>query len=218
MMPRQAPIGILGGTFDPVHFGHLRPAVELLQHLGLAEVRLVPGRVPPHRPPPRVGPGQRLAVLREAVAELPGLRVDDRELHRDGPSFTVDTLASLREELGDRPLCFALGTDAFLGLPRWHRWEALIDYAHLVVMERPGHPTRVSGAFERWLEAHRTRDPHDLRARPAGLVYFLPVTQLDISATGVRRLLARGESARCLMPERAWRELAGRGWYGYPQV
>ncbi|WP_435104782.1 nicotinate-nucleotide adenylyltransferase [Arhodomonas sp. AD133] len=218
MMPRQAPIGILGGTFDPVHFGHLRPAVELLQHLGLAEVRLVPGRVPPHRPPPRVGPGQRLAVLREAVAELPGLRVDDRELHRDGPSFTVDTLCSLRQELGDRPLCFALGTDAFLGLPRWHRWETLIDYAHLVVMERPGHPTRVSGAFAQWLEARRTRDPYDLRARPAGQVYFLPVTQLDISATGVRRLLARGESARCLMPERAWRELAGRGWYGYPQV
>ncbi|WP_440995964.1 nicotinate-nucleotide adenylyltransferase [Arhodomonas sp. SL1] len=218
MSVRPSPLGILGGTFDPVHYGHLRPAVELLEQLHLGEMRLVPGRIPPHRPPPRVGPERRLAVLREAVRDLPGLRVDDRELHRDGPSFTVDTLRALRKEEGERPLCFALGSDAFLGLPKWHRWRELITFAHLVVMERPGHATSPGGEFGQWVATRRALRVTELRERPAGRILFVPVTQLDISATGVRRLLARGESARCLMPEPAWRLVAGRGWYGYPQV
>ncbi|MCS4505005.1 putative nicotinate-nucleotide adenylyltransferase [wastewater metagenome] len=218
MIPGRAPLGILGGTFDPVHYGHLRPAVELLEALNLAELRLVPGRIPPHRPPPRVSPHRRLEVLTEAVRAMPGLRVDDRELHRGGPSYTVDTLRTLREEIGERPLCFALGSDAFLGLPRWYRWEALTDYAHLVVMERPGHPTRLGGGFGEWAMARRADSASALRDAPAGRILFMPVTQLDISATGVRRLLACGESARCLMPEPAWRLIAENGWYGYPQV
>ena len=125
MTDRQpAPVAVLGGTFDPVHYGHLRPAIELLEALGLSQIRLVPGHVPPHRPQPRLDAPGRARLLERAVAGIPGLVVDRGELDRPGPSYTVDTLAGLRRQLGaHRPLCFIMGRDAFRGLMRWHRWE-----------------------------------------------------------------------------------------------
>jgi nicotinate-nucleotide adenylyltransferase len=214
----HAPVGVLGGTFDPIHYGHLRPALELLEALGLAELRLIPGRVPPHRPPPRAPAESRLDLVRLAAETIPGVVVDDRELHRDGPSYSVDTLRSLRGELGPRPICFAMGSDAFLGLQSWYRWRELAQYAHLVVMERPGHEVKLEGALGEWTLPRRTRDVATLRREAAGRVFFLPVSQLDISATGIRRLIAQGRSARCLMPERVWESVAGGGLYGYPQI
>lgn len=212
------PVGILGGTFDPVHYGHLRPAIELVQCLGLAEMRLVPGYVPPHRPPPRATSSQRLRLLHYAVAQVPGLVVDERELLRGGYSYTVDTLYELRNELGKRPLCFVLGSDAFLGLPGWHRWHELAVLAHLVVMQRPGHALQLSDELLEWASPRKVADPGALHGRECGLLLFQEVTQLDVSASGIRRLIAQGRSARFLMPDPVWGCIANEGLYGYPQI
>lgn len=214
-----APVGILGGTFDPIHHGHLRAAVELLDGLGCAEVRLIPGYIPPHRGTPRVTAERRLALVRAAAEGVPGLHVDDRELRRGGPSYTLKTLIELRAELGARPLCFALGADSFGGLHRWFRWRELTDYAHLVVMQRPGfavgEPPEPVAA---WLASRAAGVLHELRDSPAGRVGFLPLTGLDISASAIRRMLALGRSARYLVPDDVWRVIAGEGWYGYPRL
>ncbi len=131
-------IGIFGGTFDPVHFGHLRPALEVQQALGLDEVRFIPAGQPPHRDMPHATAPQRLSMLQTAIEDQPGFAADEREIQREGPSYMVDTLALLREELGQIPLCLILGYDAFLGLPAWHQWHRLIELAHLVITHRPG--------------------------------------------------------------------------------
>lgn len=213
-----APIGLLGGTFDPVHHGHLRPAIELLECLGLAEMRLVPGYVPPHRRSPQAAPEQRLRLLQCAVAGVPGLVVDARELRRGGYSYTIDTLHELRAEIGQRPLCFALGSDAFLGLPGWYRWRDLPLLTHLVVMQRPGHALRLGEELSDWTAARQVADPLALHGCSSGLVLFQETTALDISASSIRRLLAQGRSARYLMPDPVWECIANGGIYGYPQI
>ena len=213
-----APIGLLGGTFDPVHHGHLRPAIELLERLGLAEMRFVPGHVPPHRRSPRAAPKQRLRLLQCAVAGVPGFVVDARELRRGGYSYTVDTLHELRAEIGQRPLCFALGSDAFLGLPGWYRWRDLERLTHLVVMQRPGHALRLGGELSDWAAARLVTDPLALHGCSSGLILFQETTPLDISASRIRRLVAQGRSARFLMPDSVWECIANEGFYGYPQI
>ena len=126
-------IGILGGTFDPIHYGHLRTAFELWQELRLAEVRLLPAGTPPHRDQLYAAADVRLRMVRAAVAGQPYFVVDDREVRRTGPSYSVDTLTELRREYPERSLCLLLGMDAFLGLPQWHRWRELLTLAHVVV-------------------------------------------------------------------------------------
>lgn len=214
-MTTTAPIGIFGGTFDPVHFGHLRPVLEVLEELPLAEVRLIPVHVPPHRDTPSVSSAQRLELLRLAVEGVPGLVVDDRETRRPGPSYTVDTLADLRREFPHRSLCLILGMDSFLGLPSWHRWQELTRYAHLVVLDRPGSAPPAEGVLADWLAERRTESPEPLRSSSAGAVYFHPVTQLDISATMIRHLIAAGRLPRFLVPEAVWRRIVEQGLYGW---
>ncbi|MCK9532655.1 MAG: nicotinate-nucleotide adenylyltransferase [Gammaproteobacteria bacterium] len=212
-------VGLFGGTFDPVHFGHLRPALECLVALGLPELRLIPSAMPPHRAAPVASPEQRLAMLRLAAADQPGFVVDARELQRPGPSYTVDTLRELRAELGDaRPLCLLLGTDAFLGLPSWHHWQALPELAHLVVMHRPGFPRealaeRADEAVRALLAARQLASPTDLHGRPAGGIWLQPVTALDISATAIRASIGAGGSARYLLPDAVWRYIEQNGLY-----
>ncbi len=201
-------IGILGGTFDPVHLGHLRLAHEAWEGLALEQVRLVPNATPPHRPAPGASAGQRVAMLRLAVADHPGLAVDERELHRPAPSYTIDTLESLRGELGaGYPLCLILGADAFVMLETWHRWQALFDAAHLVVAHRPGYSAsgweaRLGKPLGRELRTRLTADPADLKRSPAGRIFALSITQLDVSATQLRTLLAAGRPPRYLIPDR----------------
>lgn len=206
-------IGVFGGTFDPVHLGHLRPALEVRDALELAELRLVPVHVPAHRDTPDLPAEQRLELLRHAAAAVPGFSVDPRELERAGPSYMVDTLASLRAEHPHTPLCLILGMDSFLSLTSWHRWEALVEYAHLVVMDRPGEAFAGEGEFGAWVAARRAQEPAALRERLAGRVYFQPVTQLAISATRIRQLLAEGRSVRFLVPDVVWEEIQARGLY-----
>ena len=209
----MTPIGILGGTFDPVHFGHLRTAMELLECLRLEEIRFVLCRVPPLGKKPRAAVEARLAMLEVAVRQESRFVVDERELHRDGPSYSVDTLESLRAEFPDRPLCLIAGMDAFASLPEWHRWDELLSLAHLVVAHRPGAPLPDGDALRRVLDRHRTVDPADLAGMTAGRILLHAVTQLDISSSAIRETVARGESARFLVPDRVLEFLQAEGCY-----
>jgi nicotinate-nucleotide adenylyltransferase len=189
-----ASIGLLGGTFDPVHYGHLRAADEVRSALGLAEVRLVPAGDPPHRAAPSASAEQRLAMLDLAVAEFPGLVVDPREIARDGKSYTVLTLEELRAEAPARPLVLIVGVDAFAGFPTWHRWHEVFRLAHVVVVTRPGASVddAIVGALgEEWV-ARATADPARLETRPAGAIYVQPIRPQPIAATVIRRALAQG--------------------------
>jgi nicotinate-nucleotide adenylyltransferase len=206
-------IGLLGGTFDPVHFGHLRTAVEVRDGLGLAEVRLVPCRVPPHREAPRAGPSQRAAMLRIAVQGEPGLRVDERELTRPAPSYTVDTLASLRAEMGAISLCLVIGEDAFSELASWHRAPDIPGLAHMVVVGRPGSAGDVTAKLADLIDGRWTEQPEHLALQPSGLVYRHRVTQMDVSATRIRELVASGRSPRYLLPDTVWDFIRDRGLY-----
>jgi nicotinate-nucleotide adenylyltransferase len=206
-------ICILGGTFDPVHFGHLRPALDVQQALGIECVHLLPCRIPPHRDMPRLTDAQRLALLRLAIEREPGLSIDERELRREGPSYMVDTLASLRAEIGDRPLCLALGMDALAGLDSWHRPERILDLCHLVVMQRPGTGWPRGGALEQRIEEARVAQVEALSACAAGRVLALPVTQMAVSSTRIRELLKHGRSARYLMPEAVLERILQENWY-----
>jgi nicotinate-nucleotide adenylyltransferase len=209
-------IGILGGTFDPIHFGHLRPALEVLQTLGLQELRFIPCGQPPHRQAPQATGLQRLSMLRAAIAGQAGFVLDDRELRRPGPSYMVDTLASLRAEVGDTPLCLVLGLDAFAGLERWHQWSRLFDYAHLVVTHRPGWslPTLQTGPGLAELIRHKQVAPEQLARHATGRLSFLPVTQLDISASGIRQELQAGRDIRFLLPDNVYELIRRQQIYG----
>jgi nicotinate-nucleotide adenylyltransferase len=198
------PVGILGGTFDPVHHGHLRLALEAHESLRLESVRLIPLRLPPHRDPPVASSAQRLAMLHAAVSGEPALRVDDRELRRDAVSYTVDTLLSLRAELGEEiPLCLLLGMDAFRALDTWHRWQGLIELAHLVVASRPDAVLPETGPVHELLGERHTHNLNDLHRKPAGYVFRQPIPPLDISASHIRALIAAGRNPRYLLPEGA---------------
>jgi nicotinate-nucleotide adenylyltransferase len=201
------PIGVFGGTFDPIHFGHLRPALELCERLVLQRMLMIPCSVPPHRPQPYASVEQRLEMLYRGVADEPTLVVDERELERSGPSYMVDTLSSLRQELGGTPLCLCLGVDAFLGLPAWDRWQQLLQLAHIVVAHRPGwqlDEASMPAELNAVLAQHQQQGAAALNAAPAGAILLQPVTQLAISATAIREAVASGGSARYLLPEQVW--------------
>lgn len=192
------PLGIFGGTFDPIHYGHLRPAQEVLDALSLDEMRFIPSALPPHRPAPVASAEQRLHMLQIALAEFPRFSADDREIRRGGPSYTVPTLESLRAEMGDRPLCLVLGLDAFLGLKTWHRWREIPDLAHLVVLTRPGW---VLDGLPEWAGGRQCAQGESLALSPAGRLFFLAVKPQNISATGIRAALVRGQSVEGLLPQ-----------------
>jgi nicotinate-nucleotide adenylyltransferase len=194
-------IGIFGGTFCPIHNGHLRLAIAARQQLRLTEVRLVPAAQPPLRRAPPIAAARRLRWVELAVAGQRALRVDDRELRRRGPSYTVDTLESLRAEHPRAALCLLLGQDAARQLPRWRRWRELPALAHLVFFHRPGRPVRLPAAVARALRGRRARSVAQLRARPAGLWWRCAMPPVPISASDVRRRLRAGRPVRGLVPD-----------------
>lgn len=199
------PLGILGGTFDPVHCAHLRLALEARELLGLERVRLIPVGSPPHRDRPASDAVHRLAMVNCAVAGLEGFEVDAGEVYDAAPSYTVHTLLRLRAELGaERPLVLLMGADAFLGLESWHRWQELFGLAHIGVATRPGFELGGSGLSEILADELVRRactDAAALRTAPAGLVMPFPITPLTISATAIRAAFQHGRSARFLLPE-----------------
>jgi nicotinate-nucleotide adenylyltransferase len=195
------PIGLFGGTFDPLHYGHLRTAFELWQALKLAEVRFMPTGSPPHREQPQAPAQLRLEMVKAAVADQPAFVVDDREVRRTGVSYSVDTLTEVRAEYPQRSLCLLLGMDAFLGLPNWHRWRDLLDLAHIIVAHRPGWRAPTMGPLGEVMVDRGTGSVRDLHEQRAGRIYIHAVTQLEISSTELRQLISQGRDPRYIVPE-----------------
>ncbi|HET8551597.1 MAG TPA: nicotinate-nucleotide adenylyltransferase [Gammaproteobacteria bacterium] len=206
-------IGIFGGTFDPIHYGHLRPALDVLEALDLAEIRFIPSGCPPHRGRPVAPPDARLAMVKAAVAPEPRFVVDEREVHSSAPSYSVTTLESLRNDMPDTPLALIVGMDAFLGLASWHRWRELLDLAHLVVAHRPGWHLQAEGELSTLVATRQVRDPAELHARPAGTIFLQAVTQLEISSTVIRAIVAAGGDVRYLLPEEVRTLIMNNGFY-----
>lgn len=191
--------GLFGGTFDPVHIGHLRTALELKDYLHLDRMLLIPCGDPPHRESPLTPAAHRLEMIRLAVAGEPGLVADSREIDRDGLSYTIDTLVELRRELGaDEPLCLCIGMDSLVNLGSWRRWREYLDYCHIVVAARPGWEMPLEGDVAAWAAVHRTGDPRELLSKPCGSLFVEEMTLLPVSSTALRDKLGRGESIRYL--------------------
>src|SRR5512139_2642484 len=209
------PIGVFGGTFDPIHFGHLRLAEELAEAVGLSRVRFIPAGQPPHRGAPRTAAAHRLEMVRRAIAGNPRFEVDAREVQSPRPSYTVDTLAELRAELGaQQPLWLLLGADAFLDLASWHEWRRLFDLANIAVAARPGAPLLQSDAMPELLRNEVSQ--RQVADGPAGAVQLRQTTPLDISATAIRDTLARHGSARYLLPDAVLDYIHEHQLYAHP--
>lgn len=207
-------IGIFGGTFDPVHIGHLRTALELREHLGLSEMRLMPCGDPPHKEIPHTPAADRLAMVRLAIEDEPGLQVDDREIKRGGLSYTVETLTEVRAQVGQNvPVCLCIGMDSLVQLNSWHRWHELTDYCHIVVAARPGWRVPTTGEIGGWLTRCQINDSAELLHQPAGGVYLAEMRLLPVSATDIREALATGHSIRYLTPDRVINYIEQQGLY-----
>lgn len=191
-------IGVFGGTFDPIHYGHLRSALEVQEIFGLDEVRLILSAHPPHRKSPVASAEMRLQMLNLAVINQPGFVIDQREINRQGYSYMVDTLSSLRAENPQQPLLLFIGSDAFNKLETWHQWQRLFDYAHVIVLTRPGF---IVNALDEFFTQRLTHNQDELTQQLAGKLYFQAITQLDISATAIRQLIVDKRNPRFLLPD-----------------
>jgi nicotinate-nucleotide adenylyltransferase len=209
-----ASVAMLGGTFDPIHHGHLRLALELRDRLGFDQVRLTPCALPVHRQSPGCSAQQRLEMVQLAVGHEPGLIIDDREIAADRPSYSFDTLQSLRAELGPQAsLTMVMGTDAFLQLNGWHRWQELLQLCHILVVIRPGWHLAVTHPMYRWYQQHRVDQVSALQQTPAGSILLQQLAALEISATAIRQQIAADLSPRFLLPDSVWNHIRQRQLY-----
>ena len=193
-------IGVFGGTFDPIHYGHLRTALELLNRLSLDHVRFIPCSDPPTSKQPLLDPATRLRLVEAAIASEPDFVVDDREIRRGGVSYTIDTLKSLRADFADRPLALIMGMDAFLSLPQWKDWESFLDYVHIVVAHRPGWTAPHDGVLGALIANNAAALPGTLHESTSGSVFISEVTQLEISSSALRTSISQGVDPRFLVP------------------
>lgn len=209
-------IGLLGGTFDPIHYGHLRPAHEVLHAAGLEQLRVIPAANPPHRSLPVATVAERWRMVELALQEFPEMIADDREIRRTGPSYTVPTLIALAAEVPEQTLCLLLGEDAFLGIPQWHQSARLFELANIIVMRRPGStlPDPEDAAFPPWAVARVRANVAELCQTRAGGVLLMSVTPQDISATRLRAAIAQREAwAQQWLPPSVWQYIRDRGLY-----
>jgi nicotinate-nucleotide adenylyltransferase len=212
-MCMRTKLGIFGGTFDPIHIGHLRMALEIKQQLHLDEMRLLPCYLPPHRPEPGASANARVAMLDLALHDCAGLVVDARELKRERPSYTYDTLCELRAEVGEQTsLCLCMGMDSFATLDRWYQWSELLHLAHIVVVARPGWDLPEAGAVADLWQMHRA-DIRALEQEASGAVVLLEQRLLAISATDIRAQIRAGSSPQFLIPEEVLNYIRLHGLY-----
>lgn len=211
---KRTAIGIFGGTFDPIHFGHLRAALEIQQKLCLDDMRLIPCRFPPHRSTPIAEAEHRFNMVKLSV-EATELAVDEQEMQRSGPSYSIDTLMSLRREFPEASLCMVVGADAFLSLPSWYQWEKLIQLANIVVMYRLGWSIPSEGIMADLLKKHALLQDENLNEFSSGKIVMQDITALDISASQIRNMIENGGSPRFLLPEKVWQYIQEKGLYRY---
>ena len=206
---------ILGGTFDPVHFGHLRMAQEMLNRFPEAHISLMPAAYPPHRQTPGATTDQRIEMLKRALQSAPELVLDTRELERDEPSYSVVTLGNLRLEIGDNPLIFLMGTDAFDKLDSWHRWRELLDLTNILVVGRPSSQLPEQGEVARLYQSRKVSRAEELAHFSSGRIGYCEMPQLDISSTAIREQIKSGFSPRFLLPDVILDYIQQHGLYGY---
>ena len=208
-------VGIFGGSFDPVHHGHLRTLVDLEEALGFDQLRLMPAHQSPHKEQPGATNAQRLTMLKLAVTGHDHWLIDERELQRGGASYTVDSLQELHRELGDDShLCLIMGTDAFAAFDRWHQWQTILNLAHIVVVQRPGEHLPDSGQVAELVEQRSAESVDQLRQQQSGLVLQQTLTPIDISATDIRQRVTAGSSIRYLVPDAVWNMIQEQHLYG----
>ena len=203
-----------GGTFDPIHNGHLHCAREIASLLDLENVTLLPNNVPPHRPQPEASAAQRVEILKRAIENDPLFSIDSRELERDTPSWTIDTLTLLREEVGaEAPLAFIIGQDSLLSINQWERWQEILEYCHLVVAQRPGYSSQhADHKVQSWITRHLT-DAASLQHKACGGIFLADTSLYTISATDIRRRLHHGLSCQDLLPDAVIEYIAETGLY-----
>ncbi|UAX02697.1 nicotinate-nucleotide adenylyltransferase [Proteus terrae] len=195
-------IALYGGTFDPIHYGHLHPVEALSGLIGLKEVIWLPNNIPPHRPQPEASSQQRLEMVRLALEPYSSFTVDTRELEKPTPSYTIETLRDFRKEIGDKqPLAFIIGRDSLLSINTWHQWEDLLEVCHLLVCARPGYQTHFDSAqMQKWLTKHQTHQQEDIHCLPAGKIFLADTPLYNISATDIRARHKAGLDCHDLLP------------------
>ncbi|MBJ3814545.1 nicotinate-nucleotide adenylyltransferase [Shimwellia pseudoproteus] len=208
-------LALFGGTFDPIHYGHLKPVAALAQQIALRHVIIMPNNVPPHRPQPQASSEQRKMMVSLAIARNPLFQLDCRELQRSAPSFTADTLEEIRQEIGyRRPLAFIIGQDSLLTLPTWNHYSRINALCHLLVCRRPGYPVQMkTPADQAWLDARLTRNIDDLHRLPGGKIFLADTPLYDISATTIRERLEHGQSCADLLPPAVMHYIIAQGLY-----
>jgi len=201
----EPPIGIFGGTFDPIHFGHLSPCLEICQSLKLSQIRYIPSYIPPHRDNPGTSVEMRVAMVKAAISKEPHFQLDEREIVRQGQSYMIDTLKSLRDDFPRNPLCLIIGMDAFLKIHCWYHWQELLDNCHFIVTKRPetayDDQSQWPIALKKLYNEHRANEKFDLHGYLYGKIIFQNVTQLAISSTDIRSKLKHNRSIRYLVPD-----------------
>lgn len=211
-------VGILGGTFDPIHFGHLRLALELYQACDLDHIRLIPCFQPVHRKLPVASPEERLAMTKRAIATESAFKIDECEIKRKGPSYTIDTLLEIRKKAPQVPFCILIGIDAFLGFTSWHRWQEILENAHLIVAHRPNYHLPQTGIVAKLIRDRLVEDTTLIHQKLQGCILLHPITSLEISATDIRKQIAMGKNARYLLPDNVYEYIKKRGTYSVSTI
>ncbi|MCX8726277.1 nicotinate-nucleotide adenylyltransferase [Gilliamella sp. B2969] len=209
---------LFGGTFDPIHYGHIYPAIALAKEVGLTKISLLPNHIPPHKPQPEATIAQRLAMLNLAISDIPLFSIDTRELlpqNLTRPSYTIETLQQWRDQHGDQSgLAFIMGQDSLINLPTWKDWKILLNYCHLLICRRPGYTEKTTdNELQAFITQHQTTNIDDLHDFPAGYIYFAHTPLENISATEIRENIHNQQSCKNLLPPKVWRYICEQGLY-----
>ncbi|WP_276898364.1 nicotinate-nucleotide adenylyltransferase [Frischella perrara] len=209
---------LFGGTFDPIHYGHLLPVIALAKEVNLTHVSLLPNYIPPHKPQPVATTEQRLDMLRLAISDYPLFSIDCREITQaksERPSFTIETLQSWRQEHGnEKNLAFIIGQDSLLNLPSWYNWQKLLDYCHLLVCQRPGYSQQINDPqLKQWLKTHQTESVDDLHQNPNGFIYVAHTPLKNISATEIKQRIQHRQDCQAFLPPKVWQYIQNHHLY-----
>ena len=204
-MMQNLPIGILGGTFDPVHLGHMHLAKQIITLLPLQNILLIPCYQSPLKDRPLASAQDRLNMIKIAIKNYPQFLVSDCEIKRGGLSYTIDTLRMLKQTYPNNPLIFIIGVDAFNQFDQWEDRHEILKLAHLLVVNRPGFAPTTNIAVTALLQKHQTAHAESLQKQNAGLIYLINIAPLPIAATQIRHLIKHHQSASNLVAKEVWK-------------